>query len=519
MSNKIKTQLENIPTTPGIYKFFDCKGKILYVGKAVNLKSRVRSYFQDKHLDRPWVAQMIPFISDIQTISTDNEVEALILEANLIKKYSPKYNLSLKDDKRYAWIYIDTQNPYPRVCKTRDVGEKGRYFGPYPDGGSVNRILRYIRRIYPYADCGLQFFPDRKSDEIKRKRVCLAYYLGQCTGPCDNMISVRNHRKQINEIIKMLEGHKKSYIKELVRRMQTLSKEQKFEQAAMLRDKINDLRYISQRIDVKFGDTEEEFREIQKSRFLAGINEVIEKLKLNVPPESVKHFRIECYDISNISGQQAYGSMTVSEGTKIDSSQYRIFKIQKKNKPDDPAMMKEVLERRSKYLQKQDRPVDMNESLLRRPNLILLDGAKTQLSAVQPIIQSASANKIGLLAISKGKHLKRAGQKQVDEFWIMEDDGTFKQIKLQNPFIFERLRDEAHRFAIKHHRNSRKFTQKKSILDEIPGIGPKRRKQLMKKFGTIENIKKADEKEIDEVLKNKQVTRKLIAVLHPLNRS
>lgn len=500
---RIKKTIENLPTNPGIYKFLDAEGGILYVGKALNLHSRVKSYFFDKHYDRPQIELMLPLIESIETISTDNEIEALILEANLIKKYAPKYNTALKDDKRYAWIYIDTQNKFPRIKKVRDLGTKGRYFGPYPDGGSVNRMLRYIRKIYPYADCNLKFiYPEERNQNGKRNR-CLAYYIGECLGPCDGLVSVQDHRKQINEIIKMLEGRKKSHVLELESKMRNYAKSHDFEKAAVLRDKVADLRYLSQKIDIAYGDTEQEFKKIQHDKFVAGITEAIERLGGEISSTKAEKLRVECYDISNISGQLAYGSMTVSTGPHLENSQYRIFKIQKKDTSDDPAMMREVLERRMRYLKPESKIT--NDSFSQKPGLIVIDGAKTQLAAVADLLPP----EIKLIGISKGKHLKKAGQKQSDEFWTILPDGEFKQLRIQNPFIFQRLRDEAHRFAIKHHRNARKYGQKKSILDEIPGIGPKRKKLLMKKYGTIEKMREANTIDLTAIIKSSEVAKRL----------
>lgn len=499
---KLKLEIEQLPTTFGVYQFTDEEGTILYIGKAINLRSRVRSYFQSDHLDRPWVAQMIPLIHDVEVIQTENDVESLILESNLIMKHKPKYNSAGKDDKRYAWILINTRAVFPIVEKSRDLGRKGRHFGPYPDGRAVNHILKYVRKIYPYRDCKLQMYPNRKSVEVKKSRLCVYYHLGLCSGPCDNLISSKDYKVDIQNIVKTLTGKKKSHVRELRHRMDHYAHRQQFEKAATIRDKIQDLLYLSQQIDIQFGDAEDEFKEIQEARFVAGISEMISLLGLNIPEHKIKNTRIECYDISNISGEITYGSMVVSEGTKIRNSEYRIFKVREKKKSNDPEMIKRVLERRLKYLSN-DNPDQTQESLLKRPHIILLDGAQPQLSAIKEIIP----DNIGLVAISKGKHLKRAGDKQIDEFWTISRDKSekpeFKKIRLANPFLFQRLRDEAHRFAIKHHRQGRRYNQKKSILDEIPGIGPKRKKALMTKFKTIEKIAAATDDELIEVLKSK----------------
>ena len=268
---------------------------------------------------------------------------------------------------------------------------------------------------------------------------------------------------------------------------------------------------MSQRIDVQYGDAEDEFKQIQQNRYLAGIREAINQLSLNIPEHKLKNTRIECYDISNISGEVTYGSMVVSIGPDLKSSQYRIFKIREEKQSNDPEMMKRVLQRRLKYLDENSKNISLNtvkkesESLFKKPHIILLDGAQPQLSAVKDILPDS----IGLLAISKGKHLKRAEDTQDDEFLKIGKEGKFEKVKLENPFLFQRLRDEAHRFAIKHHRKGRRFNQKKSVLDEIPGIGPKRKKALMKHFKTVEEIASASEKELNEVLNNKAAAKQI----------
>lgn len=512
MTPQIKESLKKIPKKPGVYKFLNKAGKVLYIGKAVNLSTRVRSYFTSDHLDRPYINHMIPKIFDIDTITTSNEIEALILESNLIKKYTPKFNQSLKDDKSYAWIHINTYKDFPKVRKTRETDKSGRYFGPYPDGRPINRMLKYLRKLYPYADCNLQFYPDRAPEDVKNSRVCLYYHLGQCTGPCDNLVTPDEYKENIYDIIKTLQGKKKSQIKQLEKKMRELAEKREFEKAAQIRDKIGDLKYLSQRIDIDLGDTEEDFRRIRKERFYAGLREAISKLDLNIPEHKVKNMRVECYDISNLRGEIGYGSMTVSIGTEIKNSKYRIFKVKYPESTDDTSMLKEVLTRRLKYISpdmNNKRDPKKNESLLEKPDIILIDGGKGQLSVLQDIIPG----NISLLGISKGKRLKRAGKKQIDEFWKIASDDSIRKIKLSNPYIFQNLRDEAHRFAIKHHRKGRRYLQTKSILDDIEGIGTKRKNALMRKFKTVANLRKATLEEINEVINNKKVAQRVNEVL------
>lgn len=508
MSQSLSQKIDKLPNTTGVYKFLNKNGKILYIGKAQRIKSRVKSYFSSTHLDRPWIESMIPKITDVEIIQTENEVEALILESNLIKKYKPKYNANLKDNKRYSYIHINTYQDFPKIEKTRETDKPGRYFGPYPDGRPIERMLKYLRKLYPFADCSLEFYPERDPSKVRNKRICLYYHLDQCPGPCDNLVSKEEYRENIDNIIKTLQGKKRSQIKKLREKMYNFADQKKYEKAATVRDKIKDLQYISQKIDIDLGDTEREFKKIKQAKFIEGISEIISKLKIPYPENKIDKFRTECYDISNISGEIAYGSMVVAKGAEIDKSDYRIFKIKESNKPNDIAMMKETLKRRLKYLK--HKKIDNNESLGKKPHLVVLDGGKSHLSSLSPILKEFS---ISAISISKGKRLKRAGEKQTDEFWKIRPNGKVRKFSIKNPFLFQRLRDEAHRFAIKHHRKGRRANQKKSILDKITGVGPKRKKALMKKFKTVSNIKKANFEDINEVVKNKTVSERIIKKL------
>ncbi|MDD3662121.1 MAG: helix-hairpin-helix domain-containing protein [Candidatus Dojkabacteria bacterium] len=518
----LQEKISNLPSTAGVYKFFDAKKELLYVGKAINLRSRVSSYFSSPLDDRPWVKQMIPFIANVSVLLAENEVEALILESNLIWKHRPKYNSAGKDDKRFAWIVIDTRSPYPTIVKTRDLNLKGTYFGPYPDSGAVTHILKYLRKLYPYCERPL----NPKESQPKDPKPCFHYHLGLCPGACADRISSKEYRKNISNIVKTLRGKKRSHINQLEREMVKLAKRKEFEKAAILRDKIADLRYLSQRIDIHYGDTEEEFKKIQQSRFLAGIEEIVSKLALSIPEHRFKRVRIECYDISNLSSEITYGSMVVSNGTSITPSDYRVFKIRGVTKSNDPKMLAAILTRRLRYLEQDiqnSKPsaAKSAESFLKKPDIIMLDGAQAQLSAVAPVVP----DNIGLFAISKGKHLKRAGEAQEDEFWTMareperpdskgtpsekDEAGPYRKLKLENPFLFQLLRDEAHRFAIKHLRQGKRYEQKRSILDDIPGVGPTRKKILMRHFKTVGALRKASVDELFAVLHNKTAARQI----------
>jgi excinuclease ABC subunit C len=487
MNEIVENKLESLPQVPGVYKFLDIKGEILYIGKALNLRARVNSYFRSDIYDRPRIRQMMPKVEDVQIIETNNEIEALVLESALIKKHKPKYNSDLKDDKSYAWIYVSTKEDFPTVkivrTLTKDEYKKGKLFGPYPSGLAVKRVFTYLRKLYPFCT----------TCDPTEERPSLYYYLGLCPGPYHGHISKDEYRENINEIVKFLNGRKKGQIKEMEKRMKSYSKEKKYEKAAELRDRINDLKYLGQDIEYNYHKEPSNY----KSKRALSRNLSFEELEMELDIDNLK--RIECYDISNIQGKHAYGSMVVAESGAIERSQYRIFKIKGKDTPDDPGMLKEVLQRRIKHIgNKKD------ESLGTKPDIILIDGGKSQLSVVKEYLPED----IIVMGISKGKYLKRAGSRQRDEFWIVRDGEIYK-IDIENPALLIDLRDEAHRFAITHYRKRAIKEGKRSKLESIPGVGDKRRKELLKEFKDIKSIKKASVEEINEVIKNRNVSERI----------
>lgn len=491
MNEKIKIKLETLPSSTGIYKFLDKNGNCLYVGKAVNLKSRVSSYFRDMHFDRPRIYQMIPLIDDIQIQETNNEIEALVLESALIKDIQPPYNSALKDDKSYAWIYINTKEEYPTVKVVRSLkkGEykKGRMFGPYPSGYTVQRVYRYLRRIYPFCTC--------KNKDCKSS---LDFHIGLCPGPYAGAISKEDYRENINSIIKFLNGKQANHIKRLEKEMKIYSKNQDFEKAAQLRDRIHDLKYVGESIEFTYYDDISSY----KSRREESRRNSFKYLELELGIKDLH--RIECYDISNMQGKNAYGSMVVAVDGELKRSDYRIFKIKGQDTPNDPAMLKEVLDRRFKSVSK-----DVDKSLSSRPGIVLIDGAVTQMSVIRDSIPQG----ITIMGISKGKHIKRAGGMKRDEFWVLKGSDILKS-DIQSPEILIDLRDEAHRFAISHYRRRSIKESKKSLLDSIPGVGEKRKKLLKKKYPSIEDLKKAPISEIVDIIKNREVARKIKEILN-----
>lgn len=486
MNEKIRIKLEALPNTVGIYKFLDKEKNVLYVGKALNLKSRVSSYFRGSLIDRPKIQQMIPLIDDIIVQEVNNEIEALILESALVKKLLPPFNSDLRDDKSYAWIYVSTRDEFPTVKIVRSIkkGEfkRGRMFGPYPSGYTIKRVYRYLRRIYPFCIC--------KNKDCKSS---LDYHIGLCPGPYANSISKEEYRKNINNIIKFLSGKQSNHIKRLEKEMRMYSKKHEFEKAAQLRDRIKDLRYVGESIEFTYYDDAFSYQSKREKARRASFF----SLELELGIKNIK--RIECYDISNIQGKNAYGSMVVAQDGELKRSDYRIFKIKGFKSPDDPGMLKEVLTRRFKRVEK-----GIDDSLSSRPDIVLIDGASTQISVVKESIPEG----IFLMGISKGKHLKRKGGLKVDEFWLLKK-GEILQGNIQNPEILIDLRNEAHRFAISHYRRKSIQESKRSLLDNIPGVGEKRKKELKKRFGSIENMRKASIEEILDVVKSEKVARNI----------
>jgi len=476
MNKILENKLESLPQVPGVYRFLDENDKVLYIGKALNLRARVNSYFRNDIYDRPRIRQMMPKVEDLEITETNNEIEALVLESALIKKHKPKYNSDLKDDKSYAWIYVSTKEDFPTVkivrALTKDEYKKGKLFGPYPSGLAVKRVFTYLRKLYPFCT----------TCDPSEDRPSLYYYLGLCPGPHHGYISKEDYRKNINEIVKFLSGRKKGQIQQMEKKMKEYSEEKKYEKASVLRDRINDLKYLGQ--DIEFNYHKEPSR--YKSKREISRNLSFEELEMELDIDNLK--RIECYDISNIQGKHAYGSMVVAQKGALDRSQYRIFKIRGTDTPDDPAMLKEVLQRRVKHIGS-----DKDKSLGAKPDIILIDGGKSQLGVVKKYLP---------------KNTIRVGSMQRDEFWIVRDKKVYR-IDIENPALLIDLRDEAHRLAITHYRKRAIKESKRSKLESIPGVGDKRRRALLQEFKDVKEIKKASVEEINEVINNRKVSERI----------
>lgn len=459
----VQEKLKELPKNPGVYIYRNDKDKIIYVGKAVNLKNRVLSYFRNKDHDVKTEA-LVANIFDLEWIVTESEIEALILEAELIKRYKPRYNIDWKDDKNYCYIKI-THEDYPRVFVVHQIiDDKANYIGPFVDSKAVRLALKTLRRVFPYCTCSLP------SD-----KVCLYYHLKLCPGHGPKYISPKDYKKNIDGLIDYIHGDKERVKTQLKKQMADLAKMHQYEKAAEIRDRIAALTKI------KFQNIFEESDEIKADKALSGLQTALGLIGI---PE-----RIECYDISNISGKLAVGSMVVFKHGLPAKNDYRRFEIKTVKQIDDFAMHKEVQTRRFNNLNSKD------ESFSKIPDLIVIDGGKGQLSAAMEIIKPL---RIRTKVIGLAKRL--------EEVFYFEGE-EFKSITLpensESKFLLQRIRDEAHRFAITYHRNLRSKEMKKSGLDKIEGIGPVTKKKLINCFGSVQKIKEADLIELERVVNHR----------------
>ncbi len=422
-----KINFKKIPNTSGVYLFLDSTKKAIYIGKAVNLRHRLSGYFQGKITNK--TAQIIKNANKIKLIPTASEFAALLLEAKLIKKHQPKYNVSLKDDKHYLYIKI-TKEDWPQVGTARKTTHGATLFGPFPSAKSVRLILKQIRKIFPYRSCRKIL----KKPCLSDKQACLYYYLGLCPAPCINNTpeNKKKYHQQIEKIKKILSGQSQVLINQYERKMKKASQKADYETALEAKKIRDGLIFLTQqRVDPNLFLADLDLKENYHDR-LKFLRKTLGKYFKNLPPLN----RIETYDIANISGQEATGSMIVFTLGQPDTSQYRQFKIRQEAEPNDPKMIKEVLSRRLKH---PEWPY---------PDLIVVDGGKPQLSAVLSVLEKNSLN------------LPALGLAKKEETVILKKEGKFISINLsrQSPalLILRAGRDEAHRFAQKYHHYLRK---------------------------------------------------------------
>ena len=588
MAFDIQEELKKLPGKPGVYLMHDADDTIIYVGKAISLKNRVRQYFQTSRNKGPKIERMVTHIARFEYIVTDSELEALVLECNLIKEHRPKYNTMLKDDKAYPYIKVTVNEDFPRILFSHQMKkDQAKYFGPYTSAGAVKDTIELLRKLYDIRSCTKSL-----PKEIGKDRPCLYYHIHQCKAPCQGYISKEEYGEQIKKAISFLNGNYNDMIKELTGKMTEAAEEMRFEQAAEYRDLIDSVRRIGERQKITNSDGEDKDvialamdkedavaqvffirngkligrehyylrigEEEQKSevlltfmkQFYSGtpfipreimISEEIaeqelmeeylsskrgQKVHIRVPKKGSKEKmvelaernaqivldqdrerikreegrtvgavkeiarwlnlpsidRIEAYDISNISGFQSVGSMIVYEKGKPKRADYRKFKIKSVEGPNDYASMKEVLSRR--FL----RGIQEDSGFERLPDLIMMDGGRGQVNIALEVLEEMDLAIPVCGMVKDDKHRTRGLYFRNVEIPIDRNSEGFK--------LITRVQDEAHRFAIEYHRLLRSKGQVHSILDDIPGIGPTRRKELMRHFQGIDDIKAATVEEL-----------------------
>ena len=423
MKKDFRNIVKNFPQLPGVYTYYDANGEVIYVGKAKNLRSRVGSYFQtnlDKHSK---TYSLVQTINDVRYVVVDNEFDALILEAELIKKYKPKYNIVLKDDKSFLYIVIKKEL-FPSVVTSRktNLDSHDINFGPFTSSSTTKQIVRIVRKIFPFRDCP----PSKFKKHEKLLSPCLYGHLGLCPSPCvkKEQQDIKAYKSHISRIRKLLSGDSSVVLKGLESEMKKSSKNKEYERAAYYRDLVNKFSYITSnyRNAEEYIDNPHLMEDLHR-KALENLNEVLPGLSR--PPQ-----RIECYDVANISGKDAVGSMVVATGGAIDKSEYRRFKIRFKDTPDDVDMIYDVLTRR------------FNRNW-EHPDLIIVDGGKPQVSAAERAVEDLNLN-IPVIGLAKKF-----------ETVIFREKGEFRELSLaldsHGLKLLIRLRDEAHRFAQSYH--------------------------------------------------------------------
>lgn len=595
----IQEELKKLPQKPGVYLMKDADGHVIYVGKAVNLKNRVRQYFQSSRNQAAKTRSMVPHIREFEYIVTDSEMEALLLECNLIKKYHPYYNILLKDDKTYPYIKVTVQEPFPRIFVTRRMEkDKAKYYGPFTDVLAMKETVETLHKLFPIRKCKKVFPRD-----IGKERPCLNHHIGQCVAPCSGQISQEEYQAYVKDAMDFLEGKHEEIRKKMQQEMQAAAERMEFEKAAALRDKMRAIQSVAERQKISntgLGDADviafvrafseclvqvffirggkmtgrenftlTVFEEQSRGEILTAFvkqfysgtayipkeillqealleeeGELIaaylserrgSKVTLTVPIKGEKHKlvelahknamlifeqfgeklkreeqrtkgameelrqalgittelrRVEAYDISNTQGFESVGSMVVFEDGRAKNSDYRKFKIKTVVGPNDYASMKEVITRRLNHAMR-EKTEGKTTSFTRLPDLILMDGGKTQVHAAEEVLLSFGIHIPVCGMVKDDKHRTRGLLFQEKEIRMPLTSEGFR--------LVTRIQDEVHRFAITYHRKLREERNLHSVLDDIKGIGQVRRKALMLHFGSIEKIAEAEVAELLEV--------------------
>jgi excinuclease ABC subunit C len=478
MRNNIKRILQELPQKPGVYFHKNSDGQIIYVGKAANLSNRVKQYFQNSRYKDPKTVLLVNEIDDIEWQETTGEDEALFLEAELIKRYQPKYNILLRDDKSSVYIRINLKDYAPSVTLTRRPLDDGaKYYGPYLFAWQIRRAFKYLRRAFPFS-----------IHTTLPSRACLDVHLGLCPGPETQEYNRQDYIANLKKLIQYIKGSKKTVISSLEKEMTKLSKQQMYEDAARVRNRLNALKALQNQ--VIFGDREA--LNISKDHALSEINDLF---RLPKPPRC-----IEAYDISHLQGTDTVASMVVFVSGVADKSSYRKFKLRLKGN-NDFAHMQETIARR--FSQKNIRKWPL-------PDLIIIDGGKGQLSSAIDALKTQSIKGVPIVGLAKrqeevilnydGSNIK-LNQTQLKKLKGLASHSnlyTVLSLPLNSNIVklLQRIRDESHRFAVSYHSTLRKKRQTKSRLDDIYGIGPMTRKKVLKKFGSLQNISKSDYQEL-----------------------
>ncbi len=593
----IQEELKKLPGKPGVYLMHDERDAIIYVGKAISLKNRVRQYFQSSRNKGAKIEQMVTHISRFEYIVTDSELEALVLECNLIKEHRPKYNTMLMDDKSYPFIKVTVNEPFPRVMLARQMKkDKAKYFGPYTSAGAVKDTIELIRKLYHIRSCNRSLPKD-----IGKERPCLNYHIHQCQAPCQGYISQEEYRKSIDEVVRFLNGHYDLVLKELEEKMMAASDSLEFEKAIEYRELLTSVQKVAQKqkitdtagddrdiiamasegedavVQVFFirsgrligrdhfylksaeNDTEGEILSSFIKQFYAGTpyipaelmlpeeiedQDIIEewltarrerRVHLRIPKKGTKEklvelaqknaqmvlkndrerlkreegrtigavkelekilglkgiIRMEAYDISNTNGFDSVGSMVVYEHGKPKRNDYRKFKIKTVQGPDDYASMNEVLTRRFGHGLREQQEESETGGFQIFPDLIMMDGGRGQVNIALEVLEKLHLHIPVCGMVKDDNHRTRGLYFNNTELPIDRNSECFR--------LITRIQDEAHRFAITFHRQLRSKGQVHSVLDDIPGVGPARRKDLMRHFENIDAIRNATVEELKEL--------------------
>lgn len=503
MNKPLAEKLKSLPREPGVYFHKSKSGEVIYVGKAAVLKNRVKQYFAKS---RPYDAKteaLVAEIHDTDWITVETELDALFLESEMIKRYKPRYNILLRDDKSQLYIRIPMKQTYPSVSYTRGPLDDGaEYFGPYYNGWAIKKAMKYLRKVFPYS-----------THEQLPRRVCLQYHLGLCPGVEEEKIDEKEYKANLRKLILYLKGGKKQVVEQIEKEMKQAAKQQSFETAAVLRNQLNNLRELQRQII--FSDRE--FMDISKDRALSDLQSI---LGLEHVPK-----RIEGYDISHMQGTNNVASMVVATNGLADKTQYRKFKMRIPGN-NDFAHMNETMQRRFSGKHK-DWP---------KPDLILIDGGKGQLSSALDALELCDV-KIPVIGLAKQEEeivvhktrsncqvnvsvvdslMESAAENAVQSktsdllssvriredltVGISGDTDNFLVIRLPKTShvvkLLQRIRDESHRFAVSYHTHLKRTGQVASILDDIPSVGPTTRKKLLRTFGSVSGIKEASTADI-----------------------